>query len=438
MASNEKGTYREIGTNHFRNARKLRENGENLNWVDFLDSYRSTLSDQAGRGRASLPIPLGDYKLINDKLPFFFDTETNGTGAVDYNSTLKSHDMSTGADGDWAVVKTFQSHNYFAGKSQFVEITSFHFHDQDNVTKRLGYYSSSTTSPFTANFDGFFLESNGTEHRLRIINNGTEILNLSQSQWDDPLDGTGDSGYTINWETFNVFQFSFLWLGGTGLRFSIVVGSDIIQVHNYKHVGGTNADKLIFSSPNKPIRYEIRQDGTGSGDFDPVCATVITEGSSDSGSIGSIRAVDTGASDVVSASAGAEYILKGIRLKDAYSDVTIDLVDVDPFVESNNDFFLWRVQINPTLSATPTWADVSNSSVQHSTGDGDITVTSRGTVLASGFGVSRASAFSGVDSARKIGNSIAGVQDELWLTIEPIQGSTNLNSFATILYKEFI
>ena len=140
----------------------------------------------------------------------------------------------------------------------------------------------------------------------------------------------------------------------------------------------------------------------------------------------------------MSASAGTEYILKGIRLKDAYSDVTIDLVDVDPFVESTNDFFLWRVQINPTLSATPTWTDVSNSSVQHSTGDGDITVTSQGTVLASGFGVSRSSAFSAVDSARKIGNSIAGVQDELWLTIEPIQGSTNLNSFATILYKEFI
>jgi len=72
------------------------------------------------------------------------------------------------------------------------------------------------------------------------------------------------------------------------------------------------------------------------------------------------------------------------------------------------------------------------------TGDGAITVTSAGQILASGFGTSRSSAFTQVDSARKIGVSIAGLRDELWLTIEPIQGSTNLNSFASIVYKEFI
>src|SRR6056297_619129 len=106
-----------------RSGRLEKENGKYINFADLYEVNQATVSDQAGRGRASLPIPLGDYKLINDRLPFFFDTETNGTGAVQYNSTLKSHDMSTGADGDWAVVKTFQSHNYFAGKSQFVEIT---------------------------------------------------------------------------------------------------------------------------------------------------------------------------------------------------------------------------------------------------------------------------------------------------------------------------
>ena len=116
-------SYKNIANYDSINARRVRESGETVNLMDWLIDGRSTTSDQAGRSRSSLPVALGDYKLLRNRLPNFFDTVTNGTATVEYNATLRSHKMQTVADGDWAIVQTYQAHNYFAGKSQFVEET---------------------------------------------------------------------------------------------------------------------------------------------------------------------------------------------------------------------------------------------------------------------------------------------------------------------------
>lgn len=404
-------------------------------------TFGKQLRDTAGRLRISEPISLGDYKLINTRLPLFFDTETIGTGAtVTYNTTKKSHQMVTTNDGDVSIVQTFQTHNYFSGKAQLVEMTTFDFEAQANIEKRFGYFSSNESTPFNSDVDGFFLCNSGNTHFLRIVNNGTEILMLPQSQWDDPLDGTGRSGVNIDWGSFNIFQFNFLWLGGSGLSLALIRGTSLIEVHNYDHVAA-NTDNLIFSSPNKPIRYEVRQDGdsVSGGTFNPVCATVSSEGSTNSSDIGSVRSIDTDASDVINAGAGTEFVVKAIRLQDSQKDITIDILDTDAFVETNNDFFRWRLLLNPVVTGgTLTWSNVSDSAVQEATGDGTLEIQSEGIVISSGYGASRGNLSSSINNARKMGSTINGVRDIIVLTIEPIQGSTNMNSFGSITYKEFI
>ena len=77
----------------------------------------------------SLPIPLGDYKLLNDRLPLFFDTELVNGGLVSYDAVKKAHSMTTASSCDAAIVQTFMTHNYFSGKSQFIEFTCFDFDD---------------------------------------------------------------------------------------------------------------------------------------------------------------------------------------------------------------------------------------------------------------------------------------------------------------------
>lgn len=395
--------------------------------------------DQAGRQRMSLPIPLGDYKLVNNRLPLFFTDAVNGTGTVTYGATKKSHQMNTSADGDFAITQTYQYHNYFAGKAQFVEFTSFDFEIEANVIKRSGYYSSNETTPFASNFDGFYLESNGIDnkHYLVIVNDGFENLKLERSLWDDPMDGTGRSRINLDFSKFNVIQANFLWLGGTGLTIAVVIGKGIYYFHDYDHANSDNADKLIFSSPNKPIRHEIRQIGAGSGEFNPVCSTVLTEGSETSSEIGSIRSVDTGVAPIVAATSGIQYLLKAVRLKNTERDVTVDVFDVDVFSTSNNDFFRWQLILNPTITGTLSFTDVTNSAIQEATGSAVITTTG-GTVIGFGFGAGRSSSSKVLDSARKIGSTINGVRDILALVVTPLGGTSNSNMFGGINYKELV
>lgn len=423
--------------------RFLKEEGGYLNIANFLHERNATVSDQAGRQRISQPISLGDYKLVFNRLPQFFDTVTSGTADVTYNSERKSHKFETTADNDYAIVQTYQRHNYFAGKSQFIEFTSFAFHDQPNVEKQYGYYSSSIVAPHQANLDGFYLYTDGTGHYLRIVNNGTEILNVPQSEWDDPLDGTGASGFTIDWEKFNVFRFSFLWLGGTGLRFSIISGARIIQVYDYAHVGSVNSDKLIFSRPSKPIRMEIIQSGAGSGLFEPVCSTVITESSESSSNIGEALSFNSGSANNIKLSYPERGIVKGIRLKPDCLCAIVDILGIETFANSNNDFYKWEIVLNPSLvdgdgvAKTLTFTDVTDRQVQQTTGDG-ATFAVGGTVIESGYGSARALVSAPVESARKLGASITGVTDELYLVISPLQGTTNIQVFGGINIKSFV
>lgn len=433
-----------------RSGRVLKENSEFINIADLIVAMnrsaiesRQTLSDQAGRNRSSLPIPLGDYKLIFSRLPQFFDTVTAGTATVDYNAARRSHHLQTVNSGDYAIVQTFQSHNYFAGKSQFVEITSFAFDDIQGIEKRYGYYNSGKVAPFQTGLDGFYLYTDGTTHYLRIVNNGTDILNIQQSEWDDPLDGTGDSGYTINWANFNVFQFSFLWLGGTGLRFSIVVGSRIIQVYEYIHVGSVNANNLIFSRPSKPIRMELIQTGADAGSFEPVCSTVITEGSEASGNIGEVLSISSPAANTVQLSYPNRGVVKGLRLKSDCLCTIVDVVGIDTFATTTNDFYKWELVLKPSLvdaDGNPkalTFTDINGNAVQEATGDG-ATFAVGGIVIESGFGSSRSAISTSIESARKIGSSIDGVPEEIYLIIAPLQGTTNIQVFGSINIKAFV
>ena len=407
------------------------------NIINLANIIKDVFADQAGRVRTSSPEPLGDYKLVNDRLPQFFDTVTNGTAAVTYSAERKAHDMQTSADGDWAIVQTWQRHNYFAGKAQYIEFTSFEFGAQDNVVKESGYYSSNLVTPFNSNIDGFYLNTKNGTHYLTIENNGFVILDLPRDQWDDPLDGTGASRFRINWDNFNVFEGNFLWLGGTGLRLSVKMGSSSFLVHEYDHINSANADKLIFASPNKPVRHVIRQTGAGAGQFMPVCSTVASEGSESTANISDPGSIDTGASDLIEISAGTHAMIKGLRLKTTHIDTIVDILGIETFVETPNDFYRWSLVLNPVVTGTPEWADVPGYPIQETTGNGLITI-SGGRVWRSGYGSSRTVVDTGFQQARKIGVGINGTREELYLTMEPITGSINLNCFGEIAYRYFV
>lgn len=402
--------------------------GENITLVELVNQYFNEASiDAANRLRVSEQITLGDYRQINDDLPYFFDEVTDRTATTNYVKATGGVEMNVTANGDYAIRQTFQSHNYAAGKSQIIELTFSEFQPQTNVIKRAGYYRSSFVAPYNSNIDGIYIESSEGNVWLCIQKNGTEVLKLRQSDWQDRLDGSGNSGVIIDWTKFNVLVIDFLYLGGTQIRFGFILDGQIQWVYRLSYAN--NFSSPFVESPMQPIRYEIRSTG-GAGSFNHICAQVSSEGSI--GEVGIMRSYDTGANIVSCPTIGVQYNLMAIRLKDGYENISINPVSFSALSSSNDDFII-RLLLNPTLGETVFTPDPTGA-IEIAIGDGG--VVTGGRVISSKLGAAQKQIQESEESARRIGVSINGTKDVLVLAAVPL--SVNLNISATLKLRQLI
>lgn len=386
-------------------------------WADNL----SASNDSFGRFRMSQPLTLFASKQLFDSSPLFFDQETNGTGAGAFQSGESRTDMTTAADGDWVVRQSKQRLDYQPGKSQRIFCT-FTASQETNVVKRIGYFSSSTTTPFTANRDGIYLEVTEDNAYLCVFKNGTESARVQKSDW------SADPDIDIDWTKSQILVMDFEWLGVGGVRFGFVIDGVIRMVHRYNH--SNRSAGVYMQYPNQPIRYEIRQTGAGSGTLSHICSEVESEGGQEE--LGVRASAGNNTTAVSMANNSNIYPLLGIRLKSTHLQTTI-LPRNASFISTQNDNLIIYICINPTLTATPSWTAISNASTEEAINPGG-TVTDLGVVISEVY-VSSASALSaGLDSALKIGATIAGVRDEYWIVAQSF--TNNANAAATINWTE--
>jgi len=377
--------------------------------------------DAGARLRTSQLTTLGDYKTLDVDEPLLLENVGTGTGTWANNT----YSMSVAAN-QYLIRQSKKKHPYFSGKSQQIEMTVIGF--------------EGTVS-------------------LVVQNNGTDIFRVAQTSWNvNKLPGH-------DWSKFNVIVFDFLWLGGAVLRTFVATANGLIPV-DVRTIAGSVAN-IMFKSPNQPVRYEIRSNGTtttkrvgyfssnivapydsnkdgvwlesvstsATGSMTYVCSQVSTEGSINEG--GKIRSVNAGVTGITLASVGTTYPIKGIRLKSGQLDRYVKLTSVSSYVNSNNDVLLLTVQLNPTLSAGLTYSDVANSAAQEANGNGTITVTAQGTVLFSQIirvdSIYASDNFA-LDFLSVLGSTVAGVSDQLILCGSPITAS--VTTFGVVNYKE--
>jgi hypothetical protein len=391
----------------------------------------ATVSLDAGsRVRTSQMTTLLDGKILNSDNPFLFDNAGTGTGTYANNK----YNMSVTA-GQFRVRQSKRFSPYFSGKSQLIECTFDNFQVEANTVKRAGYFSSSAVSPFTANYDGFYIENDGTTIRLKADRNGVNTVNVDWTTWDNY---SLISGY--NWANFTVVAFDFLWLGGAVLRIFLKTNKGFVLAHTVNYAG-TATDTFILS-PNQPIRYEIRST-TGTGSFRYICSQVSTEGSTtESGYNNSVISLSTAAiPSNTAATVGTRYPLKAIRKKVANRDNSVKVVLPQVFINSA-DQALWTLELNPTLSAPLTYTSVANSAVEEANGAAvaalSITVTTPGRVLASGIVTQNGMMPSGIfenDFLTSLGSTLTNVMDEIVLCIQPISSTVTVNG--VINFKEY-
>ena len=383
--------------------------------------------DPFGRWRVSNPVTLFDSKQTNEAYELFWDIATvSGAGtSSNYDedgakTTLSVSNLTAGK----IVRQSKKRSNYQAGKGQLILATFNLISNNLGITKEVGYFDDD---------NGIFFRVDGTNISIVIKSNvtGTPVDTvINQGSWNiDNFDGTGPSKVTFDITKTQILLIDFEWLGVGRVRVGTVVDGKIYYAHAFNNAN--NLETVYMSKPNLPIRYSIKNDGTGpDSSMDTICACVSTEGGEDI--TGILRSVNTGNGGVSVTSSNFRAIL-GIRKKTTEVDSIINIERISLMSQTANDQFRWELVLNPTISNTFAYSPVTLSGVEFAIGGSNNTVTG-GYTLDSGFIKDFSSESVPIANAYQLGNTIAGVRDEIVLCVYNITSNATIHGALT--YRE--
>jgi len=404
--------------------------------------------DAFGRLRASMPTTLFDSKTLYNKASLFWSQVADGVGA-DVRFTSEGNDasvtLSAAAAGAYAIRQTTQRFNYQPGKSQLAIFTGI-LNPVTNAIKRYGLFQSLTSVPYEPNCGLYFETQTDSPSSIAVVqqNDGFLVPSLSarRENWNiDKLDGNGISGKTLNLSSANIFLIDYEWLGVGRVRFGVVIDGQICYCHAFNNAG--NIQGAYIKTPNLPVRAELRQTGNGTASMKMICCSVMSEGGADF--TGVTKAVDSGDYPGLTIAAGARRAVIGVRLQSIKLDSVNEVINasciVIPQGASNQAAYHYELLHNPTLSAGGTWQNISsNSNFQYwSPPAGGAGVTNEGTVIANGYGAVGTSidlANSKFEKFLRMGCSIDGRRDELYLVITPLEANAGVYGSLTFLESD--
>jgi hypothetical protein len=373
------------------------------NQIAYSDSVNL---DAFGRLRVSEITSLLELKYFSDKLPEQVDEVLGGSATSTFGGNNAAIEMTVSNTGDYVIRQSLQRALYQPGKSQICEFSFSDFELDTNVIKRVGYFSSTTAATYDSQFDGFFLESNGINNQVsfQIWRTGNLILSSTTSDWDSSQINPA----TIDWSKTQLAIMDFQWLGVGRVRFGLSLSG---QTYIFKTQNGTNnLEDVYMTSPNQPIRYEIRSSG-GTATFHQICSQISSEGSSNN--IGrKASAVATYTATTQFNTSGTKYPYIGLRPGLNFDEVQIEIDQIN-IINTSNDRYLVTIEINPTLSSTPTFISGNTLDYEYAIGNGTPTVTTSGYILSSFLGdasTATANSFSFENAEVKPGRKINGTR----------------------------
>jgi hypothetical protein len=399
-----------------------------------INEFGDTSSiDAFDRLRVSNPYTIFDSKQLHDSSPLFFDQSLGGSATSSHSTNDARTRLSvTASSSDFAIRQTKQRFNYQPGKSLLL-FGTLQASMETGITKRIGFFDGTGTNFMTPN-NGIWLEVNGTTPAWKIAKNGTTTENVAQSAWNtDPLDGTGPSGLTLDMDGMQIMIIDLEWLGSGRVRVGFMIKGLIRYVHNFDHANNALFPTVYMSTPNLPVRYDIQSDGSGAGDLDHICSTVMSEGGIEKTGIS--RAIDTETTHLDANTADTPYVLLALRLKSTHLDITV-LPEYMSMISETNDNFRWSLHLNPTYNGSLTYNDVDNSACQYAAGATANDITDQGIKMDAGYAQSAATVNRQFQSTLRIGSMIDGTPDELVLAVTPL--SANADIQGSLSYRELL
>ena len=236
-------------------------------------SIGGTNVDAFGRVRVSNPYTIFDsqnrYAPDNQ-----FDVATTGTGSTTYLPNESSVQMSVSGAGVGSVVRqSYRSMPYQPGKGLLVLATFVMDSSQNvNLTQRVGYFNTQN-GVFFQRIDGVY----SFVLRSYVTGSVSDARTVTQANWNgDKLDGTGESGITLDPSKAQILWMDFEWLGVGSVRCGFIIDGQYIVCHTFQNANDITS--VYMTTAILPVRYEISTTSAVAASMKAICSSVISEG----------------------------------------------------------------------------------------------------------------------------------------------------------------
>ncbi len=400
----------------------------------FMEPFSPTSLDAFGRLRVSEPYTLFDsqnrYAADNQ-----FDVSTTGTGTTTFLSNEAAVKMEvTGAGVGSVTRQTYRSFPYQPGKGLLVLATFvMDSSTSANLTQSVGYFNDSNGVFFkrTGSTNSFVLRSNSTP----TPGTPSDVRTVNQANWNgDKLDGTGESGLTLDPSKAQILWMDFEWLGVGSVRCGFVINGIFYVCHTFDNANDITS--VYMTTAILPVRYQITSTTAAvAASMKAICCSVISEGGFEQTSIDHVAR-----RTAVLGTIGNTFLpLVSIRLASGRTGAVVlpNRIQVLPTTSQNYEVALIK---NPTLtaaswSAVPTDSNVEFDVSATATTGGSIVQTDYTTASASG-GTSGLAAPTGYNWDLQLGATIAGVSDIYTVAIRTVSGATTGDAVGSLSFYD--
>ena len=237
-------------------------------------SIGGTNTDAFGRVRVSQPYTLFDsqnrYAIDNQ-----FDTSTATGGSTTYlpNEAAVRMDVTT-SSGSEVVRQSYRCMPYQPGKGLLVLETFVMNTAKTGLRQRAGYFGTQ---------NGVFIQQNDSTVsfvlRTYISGSVSDARAVNQADWNgDKLNGTGDSGYTLDLTKAQILWTDFEWLGVGSVRCGFIIDGEYIVCHTFENANEVTS--VYMTTAILPVRYEITNTAAtaSASSMKQICASVVSEG----------------------------------------------------------------------------------------------------------------------------------------------------------------
>jgi hypothetical protein len=341
-------------------------------------SIGGTNVDAFGRLRVSNPLTLFDssHRYADNNL---WVNSITGTAASTFSADEGLINMTVGsASGDQIIRETIKVFAYQPGKSLLAMSTFVLGTAKAGLRQRVGYFGAA---------NGIYFERDGSDNYMverSSVTGAVVNTRVAQANWNqDPLDGTGPSGLTLDSSKAQILYTDVEWLGLGTVRTGFIINGAFVPCHNFDHANIVSTTYITTAS--LPLRYEMTNTAatTGASTLKQVCSTVISEGGYE------LRGAQLTAGTPVTTpktltTAGALYPVVSIRLKTTRLDAIAILTAISILGTTNNANYQWSVVASGTTTGG-TWVSGGTSSGVEYNLTGTAFTVGTGRILATGY-----------------------------------------------------